>query len=52
MDQFTDKDQINNYDLARPKYTNDIFSEIIKNTCNFNDYLDVACGTGQVNNLS
>lgn len=48
MDQFTNKEQINNYDKARPKYTQEIFSEIIIKTKNFNNCLDIACGSGQV----
>jgi len=48
MDQFSNIEQIKNYDLARPKYTSEIFCDIVKNSKNLENYLDVACGTGQV----
>jgi ubiquinone/menaquinone biosynthesis C-methylase UbiE len=48
MDQFTNINQIAYYDIARPKYTSEIFQEIINKTNNFNSYLDIACGTGQL----
>jgi hypothetical protein len=48
MDQFSDIEQIKNYDLARPKYTGEIFTEILNNSKNFDSHLDIACGTGQV----
>lgn len=49
MNQFIDKEQIKNDDLTRPKYTQELFQTIINNTSHFNNYLDVACGSGQVN---
>ena len=48
MDQFANKEQIESYDESRPKYSDKIFEHIIKNTNNFDSYLDVACGTGQL----
>ena len=49
MDQFICSTQTNNYDLTRPKYLKENFEEIIKSINNFENYLDIACGTGQVN---
>jgi SAM-dependent methyltransferase len=48
MNQFCNTEQINNYDATRPKYTPQIFKEIITKTKEFNNYLDIACGTGQL----
>ena len=48
MDQFVNPQQITYYDLSRPKYTQEIFEDIIKSTKSFNSYLDIACGTGQL----
>jgi ubiquinone/menaquinone biosynthesis C-methylase UbiE len=48
MDQFINKEQINFYDMTRPKYTEEIFQNIISNVKNFDNYLDLACGSGQL----
>ena len=48
MDQFLNPEQIKNYDATRPKYTTEIFSDIINKTKSFNNYLDIACGCGQL----
>jgi SAM-dependent methyltransferase len=48
MDQFCNPEQISNYDATRPKYTPQIFKEIVDKTKGFNNYLDIACGTGQL----
>jgi ubiquinone/menaquinone biosynthesis C-methylase UbiE len=48
MDQFINQEQINFYDMTRPKYTEEIFQNIISNVKNFDNYLDLACGSGQL----
>lgn len=49
MENFKNEEQSNFYAIARPKYTKEIFEFIIENNEGFDRYLDVACGTGQVN---
>jgi len=48
MNQFIEKDQIKYYDILRPKYTQEIFHDIISSTKQYDNYLDIACGTGQL----
>ena len=48
MDQFNNTIQTSNYDSTRPKYTKDIFTNIISKINQFDYYLDIACGTGQL----
>ena len=49
MNEFTNSEQINYYQMTRPNYTKEQHDLIIKNTQKFNNYLDIACGCGQVN---
>lgn len=48
MNNFVLKEQINYYDLTRPKYTEEIIQEIMKNVRGNEMYYDIACGCGQV----
>jgi SAM-dependent methyltransferase len=48
MNQFCNSEQISNYDATRPRYTSEIFKEIINKCTSFTNYLDIACGTGQL----
>ena len=48
MDQFTNKQQIDLYDSTRPKYTQEIFTEILSHITTHDLYIDLACGTGQL----
>ena len=46
--QFTNNVQTKLYDIARPKYTKEIFSHTISRVRNKDNFLDIACGTGQL----
>jgi SAM-dependent methyltransferase len=48
MDQFINQEQIQFYDILRPKYTQEIFDDILSSTKKHDNYLDIACGTGQL----
>lgn len=48
MNKYVDREQINYYEKYRPEYTDKIFTEIIANTRDFDFYVDLACGCGQV----
>jgi len=46
--QFTNVLQAKMYELARPKYVKDMFSNIMKRVKHKTNLLDIACGTGQL----
>ena len=46
--QFTNVLQSKMYEMARPRYTKDIFTNILKRVSNKSNLLDIACGTGQL----
>jgi len=51
MDQFVNNQQVEYYDATRPKYTQEIFDYIINSIVEKGEkenYLDVACGSGQL----
>ena len=50
---FNNTGQAEFYDVTRPQYTKEIFTYILESIIDKKEnYLDIACGTGQVNNLN
>ena len=48
---FNNLNQADFYDATRPKYTKEIFDYIINKVKYKENFLDIACGTGQVTNF-